>query len=556
MAEVTRLHSPKTNLHHLSSRTMLRPTDRLLRLCQDCNYSVEDAEEWSKVTEAEFVREESSGDGAPTFPSDFRWDAFCACLPPKPKESIFDLFPPTVELLVPLKNVAAPTVPSDAGVSVLWLSDTTFLSSIPFHLYPHSRPPCEYRVSFSPGLASCYAYSVPTFTFVGYVNENEATSSEIPLCFFKHVTAGLPTGFFTHLELMCGDPDFPPRLCSLFLSIAGPSESDDECVARTVVRLCKSFDQPIREDQLVALLAHRFSSHVKLDLGGLQGENLLERANQLLRECQHLRHLKVSPKLIDFDRSDASFTFNPHLQSLEIVPILDGGISLKLLDGFALSTGLKDLTLRFSPAMLFTYFRVAHLEKLTHLFGNVLPRCYSMRTLTLDLLEIHPGTVNRQDPHVFYEEIVRCIAAFSTTRAKDPFGSVSSIKVTLTPFPVSGFTERGLPPGIVLGSVWLKKRVLPPNATWDRLVSPSLVLTWRRDQRRKEHPAKRLQPLGLIVPAIRQINQDVAYQKTSTVAPYDSRTANASVIYDSIRSFHPAFGSPSTEHMSQRSVEN
>jgi hypothetical protein len=186
-------------------------------------------------------------------------------------------------------------------------------------------------------------------------------------------------------------------------------------------------------------------------------------------------------------------------------------------------------------------------KTLTHLFGNVLPRCCSLRTLTLDLLE-HRGP---QDRHLFYEEVVRCLASSSTTRVKDRFGSLSSIMVTHTPL--------CWPPRAALESLVLEKLVLPPSAEWDRLVSPSLVLTWCQDQQRNERFAKKLQRMGLIVPAIRQVNLDVAYRKTSPVAPHDSRTANAGVIYDSIRSFHPAFGRPTAfenpvEHISQSSV--
>jgi hypothetical protein len=119
---------------------------------------------------------------------------------------------------------------------------------------------------------------------------------------------------------------FPPTLCSLFLSIIRPGER------RTVVGLFKGFF-PIREHQLVTVVAYRYGSQVKLELGRLRLDIPLDRVNQLLRECQHLRHLKVPSELINFDSSDSSFTSNPQFLTLEIMPILDGMISVKLLDG-------------------------------------------------------------------------------------------------------------------------------------------------------------------------------------------------------------------------------
>jgi hypothetical protein len=482
------------------------------------------SDDWSKVTEVEFVHEESfhvtTENDVPTFPPDFRWDAFCACWAPQPEgeeELIVRLFTRLPEVMggwVPIPNANA-TDNLCQKASVLWLSCTTFLSLIEFQLtrniFGGAQQLSEYRVSFSPGLGDYYAYSVSRFTDTTLDDGMAATSSEIPLRFLQHVTAGLPTGFFTHLYLMPGEPDFPPRLCSQFLSIIRPDESNNEGSPRTTVRF---FPDLRDEDQLVAILAHHYCARVKLELVVLREHIPLDRVNQLLCECQTLRHLRVPENLTNFD-SSLSFTSNPHFLSLEIMDIPDGVISLKLLDGLALNTGLNDLILGFSILS-------GHplLETLTHLFGNVLPKCSSLSTLTLDLHDAHPNR-SPGSGHLFYEEIVRCIASSSPVRAKDRFGSLLSIKVSYAAYDASGW----------------RMFVASPNETWDRHVSPPLLLTWCRKQRN----AKRL-PLGLIVAAMRQINQNVAYRKTSVVKPCDSRAANASAIYDTICTFHPAFG--------------
>jgi hypothetical protein len=133
---------------------MLRFTDRLHQLCQYCDYSLANAEEWSKVIEAEVVYEESSKDADPTFPPDFSWKSFCALWMPQPEEPKLPfwphwtpeddeepqvvLFPPTAEgndSRVHLNDVPPTAFPHRPSVSVLWLSDTTFLSLIQFRLY-------------------------------------------------------------------------------------------------------------------------------------------------------------------------------------------------------------------------------------------------------------------------------------------------------------------------------------------------------------------------------------------------------------------------------------
>jgi hypothetical protein len=514
---------------------MLRQTDRLHRLCQACDYRVMDnSDDWSKVTEVEFVHEESlhvtTEQDVPTFPPDFRWDAFCACWAPRSEELIVLLStrpPEIMERWVPIPDVnTTDNLCHEPRALVLWVSNTTFLSLIEFRLCTNfffgGRPLFEYRVSFSPGMGDYYAYSVSRFTVTTLEDGMAATSSEIPLRFLHHVTAGLPTGFFSHLELTPGEPDFPPRLCSQFLSIIRPDESNDECVPCTTVRFFTGLRAGYDEDQLVAILSHHYCAQVKLVLGAFREHVPLDRVNQLLCESQTLRHLRVPENLIEFDSSDLSFTSNPHFLSLEILDISDGEISLKLLDGLALNTGLNDVTLGFSIPRD-RPFHAPALDKLTHLFGHVLPKCSSLSSLTLDLYHAYPTSY----PRPLYEEIVRSIASSSPARIKDRFGSLSSIKVLFSYFAYGASGRRNL-------------LVLPPSETWDRLVSPSLLLTWCRKQR-NGHSAKRL-PLGLIVAAMRQINQNVAYRKTSVVKPCDSRAANASAIYDTICTFHPAFG--------------
>jgi hypothetical protein len=66
------------------------------------------------------------------FCADFRWEAFCACWTPHPKQSV-TLFHPEEqgsERHVPLKNVAPVPILIERSVSVLWLSETAHASHV------------------------------------------------------------------------------------------------------------------------------------------------------------------------------------------------------------------------------------------------------------------------------------------------------------------------------------------------------------------------------------------------------------------------------------------
>jgi hypothetical protein len=530
---------------------MLRPTDRLRRLCRDQNFFVTAgpgfdvlyprSHEWSELTEIEFIPEKPSwyswlywkDSVNPVFPSGFRWEAFLKCWSPCAAGAIY-LSTPDAEVYearVPVRDLCLSRSWCLPGAWILWLSDTIFLSLTKFSLRnqiklaPHLY---QYQVSFSRE-RGYYVYSILSFTARSWEEAmGTAHPSEIPLHFFHHVTAGLPNGFFSDLELSGCQGFLSPRLCTLFLSLIKSSDNMVEREPQSTIRFLTELDtgcdkaSQIRESQLVVIMEHHYNAQVKLELGTVGWDVPKDRVNQLLRESQHLRHLTVPDQMINFDSTDPSFTSNPHFLSLEIPKITNGKISMKLMDGLALNTGVRDFVITFSVTH-HEPFMTALLETLTYLFGRVLPRCRSLSTLTLASQSYGCDSSTRQRQDAFCEEIVRCMTSSTQTEAKDRFGSLWSIKITRDFY---GFK---------------KKRVLRPSSTWDRLVSPSLVLTWSRRQR-NEHSAHRRLPLGLIAAAVRQINHNVMYRKTSDVAPHDSRTANAGAIYDFICCFHPALG--------------
>jgi hypothetical protein len=490
---------------------MLRSTDPLRRHCQVCHYFVRPMG-WSLLTEFEFLPLNPRMNGVPAFPSDFRWDEFCNFWP-KERCGLLELFRCIEEFgLVSANDVAINKDSPRSGPTILWLSDEIFLSETRFcfsnsHDLRH-RQLCQYEVRFWLRPA-CHIYSLASFSFNGMEQATDPAASDIPLHFFRHIAPQLPVGCMRGVYLVGGRSVFPPELFTLFLSIFPPSGLCLESMPRST---CYGVDQAdgIREAQLVAVMSHHFSSESALILGRIHAEVPLDRINQLLLECRSLRHLVVPTQLIDFESSDIPFTANPQFQSLLILEdYCSEEISFSLLDGVALN--------RFR----ILDSQTAVLEKLRHIFGHVIPKCCSLRSLSVELDE-------RYGSRIQYENVTQVIAAATLASygaGNSRLGSLVSITMK--------YSERQ-------SSV-----VLSPNETWDRVVSPSLSLSWSLQQRNvhswSKSPKLALPP-GLIGQAVLQTNRNVVYKKTTEGTPCDSRTANASVIYDFVQAFHRSFG--------------
>jgi hypothetical protein len=183
--------------------SMLRETDRLRRLCQDRNYYISREQVdffgnhgWSELTEFEFICDESScitckDSVNPTFPADFRWEAFLECWSREAASGI-TLYPASAkedDWLLPVKVLPPTQLRRSPGTWVLWLSDTIFLSvtqfvwscsvPLPTHLY-------QYKVSFSEDRGGYYVYSIASFKAT---TQREAVAaawpSKIPIIFFS-----------------------------------------------------------------------------------------------------------------------------------------------------------------------------------------------------------------------------------------------------------------------------------------------------------------------------------------------------------------------------------
>jgi hypothetical protein len=526
----------------------LLPTDRFQRFCKESSLFIDYEEGWPQLREIELVYDEPSeelltDDAIPLFPADFRWEQFSACWTACEWDSI---------RLYTCKRGRFPArfgkvdedKPPPVGAAVLWLSDTVFLSAVQFSLTKlrgfNNESLFHYGVSFSPfrNKHPVFVYSLSSFTISTAEEFVESTPPDLPLHFFKHV-ASVATENFMQIHLYGSKSYFPPRLCELFLSILPPKEINLTPMPQTSVALFlkpahalnEGYQATVDEQQLEVVAAYRFNSQVKLHLEETSHELLMDRVNQLLRESLHIRHLSVNKQLSNFEGNEISFSSNPAFISVWIENVQNGEISKNLLDGLAMNTGIQSLDVTFSePSPEQEGFR----KTLEYLCEHVLPKCRSLRNVTLDFMVqefMGPWRLPDPDaPYFFREKILKCIADHSvppTGKLGDRFGSLVSLRVV---------TKRGY--------------IEPPSQTLNRIVWPPLSLSWCR-QSRNEHSwatsAPSAIPAGLVPSAIRAVNPDVVYVKTTGLdppllaCPFDSRTANAGVIYDVVRSFHPTF---------------
>jgi hypothetical protein len=469
-------------------------------------------------------------DTVPVFPSTFQWSDFREFFRYKP-DSIFHLDVGDIEYWYSQHGRIV------CQGQVLWLSQTIFVTTINFILSDkdtfRDQRMFQYAVSVSPEL-TCYAYSLSSFAATCPEQVVEIAPSALPLHFFQHLTSHLSTGQLKFLELINGVPCFPARLCTLFMYIFPRREANVRLTPdETIIFNFRFYGEECKLDeaQLTAITMHPCSVAATVRLLSFQDSVNLDRVNTLLRDSQHLMNLHVPEELIAFNSDEISFTANQHFHSLTIPKFSDIKISLNLLDGIALNVGLQEFHIDFSGRKL-ADFR----ENLEYLFRHVLPKCCSLSHVALNLRD--EDRHHDQPRDAFFEEVEQIIHMSSPAASSsvlNRFGSVFSLKLTHS-------VEHSR-------KIWYTPA--SPTETWDKLVSPSLVLSWCRHQRNEQSWAtspRLLLPSGLIGRMVHLTNRNVVYAKTAHylsekgLSPFDPSIANASVIYETLRMFHPSLG--------------
>jgi hypothetical protein len=521
-------------------RGPLRPTNRFLQFCIDCGFTVDDKYHIGDFREVELVFDRTSkhllSDDVPLpFPRDFGWKEFCNCWTAKKYQLSIDLYANAPSCArAPIRvGEAGEASPSLSHAVILWLSNTVFLSCLEFRLTNDQidkQSMFDYEVTFDPFRDSwpLYVYSLSSFTVARTEGFVEPTPPDLPLHFFRHVAALAPVDFFERMDLHGGRGKYiSPRLCTLFLSILPTQESDGRSMPQTSIALLgneyQHYPVPLDEQQLEVIATYPHNSQVKLNLGEISDDVSLDRVNQLLRESQHIRHLGVDGSLANFDGRDGSFSSNPRLRSLWIHTV-GSGISESLLDGLSINTGIQHLELSLEEHLP---EQEGFRKPLEYLFEQVLPKCRSLRSLTLKITNwVSEDDIDLSD---FREIIFQHIAASAAGTRVLRFGSLVSLRLITESY---------------------EDVVDAPSEIFNRILSPSLALSWCQ-QSRNEHswatsPVLAV-PGGLVPSMVRATNQDVIYVKTTgqkpsdIPLPFDSRTANATVIYDLVRLFYASF---------------
>jgi hypothetical protein len=517
-----------------ADRDPLRPSNRFLQFCIDCGFTVDAKDQIADFREVELVFDQAlSDDVSPSFPPDFGWEEFFDCWTAEDYRQSIDLYSNAPSCARPPIRVgeAGEASLSSSDAVILWLSKTVFLSCFEFKLTNDEidrQPMFQYGVRFDPFLSGpLYVYSLSTFTVSRTEGFVEPAPPALPMHFFRHVASLAPEDFIRRMNFHGGSRTyFSPQLCTLFLSILPPKETDGRSMPQTNIVFLSSdgYFALLDEQQLEVITTYSYNSQVKVNLQAISDELSLDNANQMLRDSQHIRHLGIEGNLVSFEGRGHSFSSNPRLRSLSI-DVENGEISTNLLDGISINTGIQSLWLSFEERIDQEGFR----KPLEHLFEQVLPKCRSLRSLSLELTDTDFLHDDVGAALAFHKYILQYIAASSAGKHGNRFGSLVSLRLITK----------------------LSSNVVDaPSEIFNRIVSPSLALNWCQ-QSRNEHSwatsAVLAVPEGLVPSMVRATNQDIVYVKTTGETPpdislpFDSRTANAAVIYDLVRSFRASF---------------
>jgi hypothetical protein len=437
-----------------------------------------------------------------------------------------------------------PGTPVNKGdkVDVLWISSSEFVSSIQLHrnindeegefvsfqnLYAFSLSLQVNEVCRSGSSADSldlYVYSIQTFH-----EFNHSPLSEVPLHFLHHLLSPLPVGFFSDICLNMNLQDFPPGHCRRLLSIIpqdAPPLIPDNIQSETL-RILTDFSVIYvhNRDQLLAFTSHQYSPHVRLCWNAFDQDQISpEEVNSALRDnCLHLRHFSISDGLSLFeDVDEPSFSSNESFRTLKIGFRQADSASCehKLLNGLKTNRQIRQLEISFFIAEDDEEWDEQHMpvdvSSTLVLIRDVLPAHASLREMRMRVI-VQDST---GDDRGHFSVVSECLQVSGV-------GSLSFLDVEI----VSG----------KFGTYQCHS--LSMNESWDKFISPALLLNWYLDH----HPncTRVKTPLsaqeegepgsGVVELVVQSINRGILYPKTTHHAPYDSRTANAGVIYDVLR---------------------
>jgi hypothetical protein len=353
---------------------MLRWTTRLRDVLESKNYEIENREDmsedlldrWYTIREAEFVDTDSSS----PFPKDLDWDTFTGFYrgselfkedhSDEPPERKCVVLSPSEDDPLPSSAMCRKStnrlIRSYSGkiiddlshecVDILWLSQTVFVSSFnisvnaeEFHLgWGCCITMCTHQDSDT--LIYLYFYSLSTFETISLLY------SDLPLQFFKKITASVPADFFSFFGLdRETDSDvvdvfgpLPLDFYTEFFSIASSCPRN----AKTSTLLLPSH---LNADELQVILSYCFDFLLTVTFheenpvdDSISSDNF----NNLLWEC-HVPSLHLPSEMAGFRSEHESFAANPSLWLLALSVADNETLDEKMLEALSHNRSIQHL---------------------------------------------------------------------------------------------------------------------------------------------------------------------------------------------------------------------
>jgi hypothetical protein len=534
------------------SRTMLQWTCRFRDMLEERGllaYQSVSKQLTMSLREAEFVG--TTG----IFPDDFRWEAFQNCCYSERRQTLF-LRDPETNLDTDLVLVPAidnkcragryirrlrgqPAVDfSDEKINILWLSPSVFISNEFFLVVGSPCPASEYRVSFqhreSNEWVGYCAYSLSSFA-----GTESYEWSTLPIAFLSHVVASLEMIYFSEMRFERIRRDCPIGCAVQFLSMF-PQDAPITANCWTVCRFYRSF---LNADGLRTILSHRFRPFMKLSLarGLLEGSGTLSEVLPWLRES-NLRAVQLPHRMIGFEAQawaeaylqDVKFPLgrldNPNdqgpLHFREIVfksphtSICFGPptfvMSFEVLHAIVTSMAVTDLKLSFGSG----FWRTE--PNLPQTFGlYVLPLAHADSLLERLSIEF-------SDEQTF-EEICRWMS--------DLFSNCSTRNLIF--FNVSVWDRQR-------HTLKQTKKNVDRVKQWDNVLYPQLALNYCRN-----HLPNKMRD-GVLPLMVKAVNEGIIYHKSASHIPFDTSTANAGLIFRTIKA--SVMANLHQQHCAERTV--
>jgi hypothetical protein len=465
------------------------------------------------------------------FPNKFRWQAFCDCT--RASGGVLALYnpgglenptnfvraiDPSCEMLMSIRSVAGqPVVLQQQDIDVLWLSSSVFISRFSLQVgkvirtsSPTARRLVEYNVSFKERDEPCQNISLDVTSLSLFAGAGRHEPSSLPLQFFQHLTALLPSDYFKFLFLLKLLPQVCPMDCTTrFLSII-PNHAVPTASRNSTVRVL--IMNTVTREELQQILSHQFNPSVELGFGDNPFDESVSLTilNDLLKDAGYLRAIELPMSLVSNEcRRDSCSTrideidfISPDLQ----IHCSAGRMSPKWLQAIAKKHSARKIRLTFGdyhPCCSRDKYRpfLHPLMDDDTLLEN-LHLCFHYSKYGNDFFEL-------EDEETF--ELVARSAASEIPACKSSNLCVLNLSIEYT-----GENDQ---------SRWRCNRI----QRWDAEIIPLLVLNVHR---------KRLTtPTGVaVLLAIRAVNQGIVHHKTTAYIPLDPSTANAGLIFRMVKS--------------------